>query len=72
MAELLRVLMELAEKLAPVAKVNQWETGVVAVWGRYWRTVRPGIWPVCPFLIDIHPVSMVPSIHGTPYATAEP
>jgi regulator of protease activity HflC (stomatin/prohibitin superfamily) len=69
MAELLRLLAELLERLAPVVKVSAWEAGVVAVWGRYWRTVGPGIYPVIPWLVDIHHVSMVPSIHGTALQT---
>lgn len=69
MAELLRLLLDLMERLAPAAKVSQWEAGVVAVWGRYWRTVGPGIYPLVPWVVDIHHVSLVPSIHGTALQT---
>lgn len=69
MAELLRLLLDLLERLAPAAKVNPWEVGVVSIWGRYWRTVRPGIYPVIPWLVDVHCVSIVPAIHGTPLQT---
>ena len=69
MVELLQLLIQLAERLFPFRKIEQWETGVVSVLGRYWRTVGPLTYPVIPYLVDIHPVSVVPAIHGTPLQT---
>jgi len=53
----------------PFRRVEQWEAGLYYVLGRYWRTVGPGCWPLTPYFMDVVPVSMVPSIHGTALQT---
>ena len=69
MAELLKLVLDLIEKLAPLGKVSTWERGCYFVAGRFQGTVGPGVWPLIPWLCELPTVSMVPSIHGTPLQT---
>jgi regulator of protease activity HflC (stomatin/prohibitin superfamily) len=68
-AELLQLLLHVFGYLWPFRVVRQWEGGVWYVWGRYWRTVGPGVWPVIPYFSDILAVSRAPAIYGTPLQT---
>lgn len=69
MTDLLRLLVDVFGLLWPFRVVRAWEHGVQYVWGRYWRTVGPGVYPVIPWFMDVLPVSVVPSAWGTPLQT---
>ena len=69
MAELLRILLELIDRLSPFHKVREWEQGCYYLAGCYLGTVGRGTWPVVPWLCDVLTVSMVPSIHKTSLQT---
>ena len=69
MTDLLRILIDIWRYLWPFRTVEQWQQGVYYAWGRYWRTVRPGIWPVVPYFIQLRPVTIAPTISSTPLQT---
>lgn len=46
--------------------VHQWETGGYYVFGRFWKTVGPGCYPVFPFFVSLIELSVVPYMVVTP------
>lgn len=69
MGELLNVLIQIFQFVWPFRPVEHWERGVVYLFGKYWRMVGPGRWPVVPFFMDVRAVSVVPAILATPLLT---
>lgn len=69
MSDLLRLVLDALEKLAPFRVVRQWEHGLYYVAGRYRGTVGPGLKLVFPFLCEVVRVPVVPEIYQTPLQT---
>lgn len=70
MAELLRLIVDLAGLLFPFRLVHTWERGLLFLCGRCVRRhLPPGLYPVLPWFTDIRCVSVVPSVHQTPVQT---
>lgn len=69
MTDLLRLTIDVWRYLWPFRTVEQWQMGVYYLWGRYWRTVGPGIWPVLPYFTQLLAANVVPTIHSTPLQT---
>lgn len=69
MTELLRLALDVWRYIWPFRIVAPWGRGVYFVWGHYWRTVGPGIWPVLPYFTNLTAVSVVPAIYSTPLQT---
>lgn len=65
MSEFLRVLLEFIEFLWPLRRVEQWEMGGYYVFGRWWKQVGPGVWPIIPWFFDVKMVSVAEAIVGT-------
>ena len=65
MSEFLRVLLEFIEFLWPLRRVEQWEMGGYYVFGRWWKEVAPGVWPIVPWFCDVKTVSVAEAIVGT-------
>lgn len=65
MSEFLKVLLEFFEFLWPLRRVEQWEKGGYYMFGRWVRTVGPGIWPIIPWFFDVRQVSVAEAIVGT-------
>ena len=66
MSDLIRVLIELWTAVWPFRVVRPWQAGVWFVWGRCWKTVGSGVWPIVPFFMELRAVEIVPSIWSTP------
>jgi len=60
MGDFLKLLLDSINYLWPFEIVHQWERGVVYIFGHYWRTVAPGLYPKLPFFTSIHCVAVVP------------
>lgn len=70
MADLLRLVVELASLLFPFRLVHTWERGLFFAFGRCLnRRLPPGVYPVVPWFTDVKTVSVVPSVHQTPVQT---
>lgn len=69
MGELVRLVFDFIEFLWPFRAVEQWERGVYYFFGKCWRTVGPGRWPVIPYFMEVRAVGIAPSIVGTPLLT---
>jgi regulator of protease activity HflC (stomatin/prohibitin superfamily) len=67
--EFLRLLGEWLQYLFPLRRVDPWESGVCLVFGRYWRTVGPGVYLVLPWFADVVTVNVVPGVYMTPLQT---
>lgn len=65
MSEFLRVLLEFIEFLWPLRRVEQWEMGGYYIFGRWYKPVGPGIWPIIPWFFDVKTVSVAEAIVGT-------
>lgn len=50
----------------PFREVEGWERGVYTFFGKPWRDVGPGRWPVVPYFMDVRAVSVVPAVIQTP------
>jgi regulator of protease activity HflC (stomatin/prohibitin superfamily) len=62
----LGTIFEKLRELWPFYIVDQWESGAYYVCGRYWRPLKPGLYPFVPFFTEIRTISTVPAIVGTP------
>lgn len=69
MEGVVRLVVEIVGYLWPFRAVEQWERGVYYVFGRYWRTVGPGRWPVIPYFMNVIAVSVVPVPVSCPLQT---
>jgi regulator of protease activity HflC (stomatin/prohibitin superfamily) len=63
---ILRLILDSLEYLWPFRIVRQWARGGYYIFGRYWRSVGPGLYPVVPFFTNVLEISVVPAILGTP------
>lgn len=68
MAELVRLLVELLERLNPFRIVWTWQRGVRFFCGKATRVVGPGLKVVWPLLGDIRLVNITPEPHPLPMA----
>lgn len=66
MGDLFRILIDIFQYLWPFREVEGWERGIYTVLGKPWRGVGPGRWPVVPYFMNVHAVSVVPGIVRTP------
>lgn len=69
MTEFLRLLLDAFQYIFPLRRVEAWERGVVYLFGRYWRTVGPGIYLIAPWFMEVRPVSVVPGVLILPLQT---
>lgn len=69
MTDFLRLILEIFQYIFPLRKVEQWEQGVVYVFGRYWKTVAPGVYPIVPWFMEVREVSVVPGVLVLPLQT---
>lgn len=65
MGDFLRVILDSIQFLWPFRIIKAWESGNYYVFGRYWRTLGPGCYPVVPWFTDVHEVPVVPAIVET-------
>jgi regulator of protease activity HflC (stomatin/prohibitin superfamily) len=66
MGDFLRLLLDGIQFLWPLRIVRQWERGGFYVWGRFWKVVGPGIYPIVPWFMEVKEISVVPAIVSTP------
>lgn len=59
-------IVELVQMLWPIRMVLPWERGGLLVCGRWTREVGPGIYFVIPWFMNVHEISVVEAICGTP------
>jgi regulator of protease activity HflC (stomatin/prohibitin superfamily) len=67
--EFFKILIEKLEFFNPLKKVNQWETGLYYINGRFYWSLGPGLKFVVPWFCDLKTVSMVPEIETAPLQT---
>lgn len=65
-SDFFRLIGEWLQFIWPMRKVQQWEHGLRYRFGRYRRTVGPGIYWIVPWFTDVLTVSTVPAITQTP------
>lgn len=65
LAELLGIIKELVQLLWPFEMVHQWEKGNYYIFGRYWKTVGPGVYPVVPWFFFVETVHISRGVVGT-------
>lgn len=65
MTSWLAVLIDVVRYLWFFRAVEQWEQGVYYFFGKYWRTVGPGRWPLVPYFMDVRRVSVVRDVQST-------
>lgn len=65
MGEFLRALIDAAAYIWPFRIVKPWERGGFLVCGHWWKEVGPGIYPVVPWFMDVHAISVAEAICGT-------
>lgn len=69
MLELIRFILDSAGSLIPFRVVWEWEMGLLFLFGKYQRTLGPGLKLVCPGVTEVQKVAVVPEIHTTPLQT---
>lgn len=65
MGDLVRLVIEIVQLLWPFRLVHQWERAGFYVFGRWWREVGPGVFPVVPWFMDVRTVSVAGARVGT-------
>ena len=65
MGDFLRILLDSIQFLWPFRIVKQWERAGFYVFGRWWREIGPGLYPMIPWFTEILEVSIVEGIVGT-------
>jgi regulator of protease activity HflC (stomatin/prohibitin superfamily) len=53
-SDILSVIGQFVHLLWPFHKVEQWEGGIYTTFGKFWKDVGPGIYPVIPWFFEIH------------------
>jgi len=69
--DLVRLVVELIRFLWPFHVVWAWERGGYFVFGRFWREVGPGLYPVLPFFTNILAVPVVRDTYVTGVETID-
>lgn len=64
-AELIGIVVQIVQLLWPFHIVAEWEKGNYYVFGRYWKTVKPGLYPILPWFFRIVDVSKARGVVGT-------
>lgn len=64
-----RFILEVLEFVWPFRKVMAWERGVLFVFGRYRRTLEPGVYPIVWWFAEVRPVEVVRDNWTTPLQT---
>ena len=65
MGELFKLFLESIQFLWPLRMVEQWESGGYYIFGRWYWTLKPGMYPIVPWFCDVKTVSMAEAIVGT-------
>lgn len=65
MGELVRLVIEIVQLIWPFRIVHQWERAGYYVFGRWWKEVGPGCWPVVPWFFEVREISTAQAIVGT-------
>lgn len=66
MADFGRLLLDVIKFIWPFRIITEWERGGIYIFGHYWRSVGPGLYPLIPWFTNILDLSVVPSIIKTP------
>lgn len=56
------LILKVLEVAWPFQKVEYWEEGCYYIFGRFWKRVGPGTYPVLPWFFEIVAVSVAPAI----------
>jgi regulator of protease activity HflC (stomatin/prohibitin superfamily) len=62
MADFLRLLLDAIQFIWPLRLVKQWQRGGYYVFGRWWKEVGPGVYPVVPWFSDVQEVDVAEEI----------
>ncbi len=65
MSDLLRLILDSIGFLWPFRIVRTWERGGYYWFGRWWREVGAGVYPIIPWFSEIREISIVPAIVST-------
>lgn len=65
MSDFLKILLDSISYLWPFRRVDQWEVGGYYIFGRWYREVGPGIWPIIPWFTHVTTCSTAEAIVGT-------
>lgn len=65
MSDFLKIILDSINFLWPFRRVEQWEVGGYYVFGRWYREVGPGVWPIVPWFCDVITCSTAEAIVGT-------
>ena len=65
MGDFLRIVLDSIQFLWPFRIVREWERGGYYVLGRWWREIKPGLYPVVPWFTEVVEASVVEGIVGT-------
>jgi len=65
LAELLGIIVEITKLLWPFHMIHTWERGAYYVFGRYWKTLGPGTYPVIPWFFHVENINISRGIVGT-------
>ena len=63
--ELVKLLVDGINFLWPLAIVEEWEAGGYYVFGRWWKPLKPGMYPFIPFFTSVKTISVAEAIIGT-------
>lgn len=66
MGDFLRFLLDSIQFLWPMRLVHQWETGGFYVCGRYRGRLKPGLYFIVPWFMDVKEISSVAGMVATP------
>ncbi len=66
MGELVKLLFDTAGAVWPFRLIHDWERGLYYCCGVCIGSVGRGCWPVLPWFMEVHPVSVVPDVFITP------
>lgn len=65
MADFLRLVLDAIQFVWPFRIVQQWQRGGYYVFGRWWREVGPGLYPILPWFTELREESIVPAVVST-------
>lgn len=65
MGDFLKTLVDVLGYAWPFRLCHSWEAGAYYIFGRYWKTVGPGLYFIIPFFTDVKTISVAGAIVGT-------
>lgn len=65
MGDFIRSLVEIGQFLWPFRMVHEWEGGGYYLFGKWWKEVGPGVYPIIPWFMDVKVLSKAEAIFGT-------